>query len=206
MKAPLRVPTSTRTPLMHSSFESISGKEWIVSNRSVSVTGDFGLNFRRQSGEFQVGPDFDRPLASSGNARGDADRRVEIRGLDEEIAAELLARFREGAVRHQPFAVADPDARRRRNGMQRRGTEILARRIEVVRELGRFREAVLAFVVGPRLLVTVDQQHVLHEISSFGESRWDYRVREPRRPSTPRRSGRSACRTAVKKRFWRAAS
>src|SRR5580704_15005388 len=132
------------------------GKEWIVSNRSVSVAGDFGLNFRRQSGEFHHWPDLDRSLAGSGNAGGDADRRVEIRRLDEKIAAELLARLGEGAVRHEPFAVADPDARCRRNGMQWPGTEILARCVEVVRQLGRFRKAVFALFVGPGFLVAVD--------------------------------------------------
>ena len=60
-----------------------------------------------------------------------------VLGVDQEVAAELFARLRERAVGHQPFAVAHPDAGRRRRRVQRGGGQILAARLELLRELRR---------------------------------------------------------------------
>src|SRR5690242_12474763 len=57
-------------------------------------------------------PDLDRTKARAGNARGDYKRRIEILGLDQIVAAELFARFREWSVGGQGLAVADPHGRR----------------------------------------------------------------------------------------------
>ena len=61
-------------------------------------------------------PDFDGTHARHWNPCGDGDRLVEILDVDEHVAAELLARFRKRTVGHEPFAVAHPDAGRRRWG------------------------------------------------------------------------------------------
>jgi len=51
-------------------------------------------------------PDLDRSISGAGNARGDGQRFVEILGLDQIVAAELFARFRERSIRRQRLAVA----------------------------------------------------------------------------------------------------
>src|SRR5713101_978718 len=52
-------------------------------------------------------PDLDRTIAGAGNPRGDGEGRVEILGLDQVIAAKLLAGFRERTIGSQGLAVAD---------------------------------------------------------------------------------------------------
>src|SRR5436190_10970554 len=63
-------------------------------------------------------PDLDRTRLGAGNAGGNAKRRVEILGFDQIVAAELLARLREWAIRGQHFAVADPHGGRGRRRLQ----------------------------------------------------------------------------------------
>jgi hypothetical protein len=48
----------------------------------------------RQARDLYHRPDFDAPLARHRDPCGDADRLVEIPGVDQEIAAQLLARLR----------------------------------------------------------------------------------------------------------------
>ena len=54
---------------------------------------------------------------------------------------------------------------RRRRGMKRRGGQVLPRGMELVRELGGFPIALLALGIVERVLVSVDQQHVFHDLS-----------------------------------------
>src|SRR5437899_12186879 len=65
---------------------------------------------RRQARYLHDRPDFHGSLACSRNPCGDADRLVEILGVDQEVAAELFARFRERTVGYKRFAVAHAHA------------------------------------------------------------------------------------------------
>src|SRR5258705_13686084 len=56
--------------------------------------------------------DFNCAPACRWNACGNADRLVEVLRVDQEVAAELFARFRERTVGHELSAVAHPDASR----------------------------------------------------------------------------------------------
>src|ERR1700738_5056558 len=55
-------------------------------------------------------PHLDSAGAHGGDACGDGDGFVEVFGLDQVIAAELLARLGERTVGHEAFAVAHADA------------------------------------------------------------------------------------------------
>src|SRR5438128_12638966 len=65
-----------------------------------------GASIRRQALDFPHRPDFNSSDPHSGNPGSDVDRLVEIPGIDQEIAANLLARLREWTVSHQAFPVA----------------------------------------------------------------------------------------------------
>jgi hypothetical protein len=67
----------------------------------------------RQASDLYDRPDFDAAHACSWNPCGDADRLVEILGVDQELAAELFARLRKRPVSDERFAVAHSDAGRR---------------------------------------------------------------------------------------------
>src|SRR5262249_53380913 len=67
--------------------------------------------FHGQARDFPHRPDFDRSDARSWNLSSDADRLVEIFGMDQEVAGDLLARLHERTVGHETFAVADPNNR-----------------------------------------------------------------------------------------------
>ena len=64
----------------------------------------------REAGDFEDGADFDGAPARAGDAGGDLDGLVPILRIDEEVAAELLARFGEWAVGDDPLAGAHADA------------------------------------------------------------------------------------------------
>src|SRR6266851_10169850 len=76
--------------------------------------------------------------AHGGNPCGDGDGFVEIFGLDEVIAAELLARLGEWTVGHQPFAVAYPDTRGCRRRFQLRTGQPLSGRLDLLGEFHEF--------------------------------------------------------------------
>src|SRR5213594_1900214 len=82
--------------------------------------------------------DLDGSDARPWNPSSDGDRLVEILGIDQEVAGDLLAGLHEWAVGDETFAVADPDDRRRRRRMQRRSTQIFSVGVELVRKLHRF--------------------------------------------------------------------
>src|SRR6266446_4086698 len=115
-------------------------------------------------------PDLDRTIPGAGNPRGNAKRSVEILGLDQIVAAELLTRLREWTIGGQGLAVADPHGRRRRCRLQPvAGLEIAAldnglgeRTIFVHHFLARSRVhfGVLGFV-------RVDHQQILHLFAPF---------------------------------------
>src|SRR4030065_235944 len=142
---------------------------------------------RRQARDLHDRPDFDGAFARARYPPGDGDRLVEVYRVDQEVAAQLLAGFREGAVGDHPLAVTHPDAGRRRHRRQGIGGQILAVRLELVRELRRLLVAVLPLGIGPCLLVRVDQQHVFHRspsiLTSFGGGGDRHRIVSNRRSS-----------------------
>src|SRR5262249_3038124 len=108
---------------------------------------------------------FDRPGAGQGDASGDGNSLVDVLRVDEEVAAQLLPRFRKGPVGHERLAIADADAGRRRRELKRRGSQVLACGVELVREVGGFTITLLALRLTEGVLVSVDQQHVFHDVS-----------------------------------------
>src|SRR5579863_6915856 len=68
------------------------------------------LPSRGETRQFQHGANFDRPLASTWDTSRNVDGLVEVFGLNQEIAAELLARFRERSVRHESSPLTDAHA------------------------------------------------------------------------------------------------
>jgi len=60
----------------------------------MNVVGYY-LFARSQSRDLEHRANFDGAFAGAGDACGDADRLVEIRGVDQEVTAEVFARFRE---------------------------------------------------------------------------------------------------------------
>src|SRR5262245_27014099 len=126
------------------------------------------LGFLRKSRDLHHRTDFDRAQARARDLFRDAYRLVEVLGVDQEIAAEMLARLGERAVGHEPFAFAHPDAGRRRSRMQRGGGQIMPTRIELMGELRGLRVTMLPLSLAYGLLVKVDQQHISHLSSSIG--------------------------------------
>src|SRR5438034_1339335 len=129
-----------------------------------------GYLTRRQACYLHYRPDFDGADTCPWNPCGDADRLVEILGVDQEVAAELFARLRERTIGQQPFAVAHPDAGRRRRWVQRVGGQILPTRVKLLRELRRLPVTLLPLGFAQGLLVAVNQQHVFHVSASTSKS------------------------------------
>src|ERR1700730_17096361 len=63
-------------------------------------------------------PDLDRTVSGAWNARGNRERGVEIPGFHQIVAAELLARLRERAIRRHSLAVANAHRGRGRRRLQ----------------------------------------------------------------------------------------
>src|SRR5207244_5488580 len=93
-------------------------------------------------------------------------RLADVLGLDQEVPAQLLPSLRKWAVGHEPLALTHANAHRARCGVQRGRSEILARRMQVVRELRRLHVTLLPLDIVEGLLVSVNQQHVFHEVAS----------------------------------------
>src|SRR4029450_5956271 len=72
---------------------------------------------RGQARDLPHRPDFDSSDARPWTSNSDADRLVDILGIDQEVAGDLFAGFHERTVGHETFAVADPNDRRRRRRM-----------------------------------------------------------------------------------------
>src|SRR5262245_1587630 len=77
----------------------------------------------RQTRDLDHRTNFDCAPLRHRNPLGDGDRRVEISGVDQEVAAQLLARLRERPVGHEAFALANPHAGCHRGGVQWGGGE-----------------------------------------------------------------------------------
>ena len=71
------------------------------------------MRVRRQARDLPYWAHLDGADAHPGNPSDDADRLVEILGVDEELATQLFAGPREGTVGHEPFAGAHRDTGRR---------------------------------------------------------------------------------------------
>ena len=115
-------------------------------------------------------PDLDGADARPGNPTSDADRVVEILGIDQEVAGDLLARFDERTVGDERFAVAHPNDGRGRRRLQRRCVDILPLGVKLVRELhGLLKHLLLLGLaeLAEGLFVVVNQQHVFHEDTSI---------------------------------------
>src|SRR5262249_18362357 len=118
MNAPLRVPTSTRTPFL---LSATSVPPTVSRPTGVRIDTRGILFFRhrqpgpgdlRQPGQLDHRPDFNRTPPRSRDPRGNVHRFVEILRLNQVVPAELLPRFRERTVGHQTFPVSHPDAGR----------------------------------------------------------------------------------------------
>src|SRR5262249_55902973 len=92
----------------------------------------------------------------------DIDGVIEVRRVDQEVAAELFARLGEGAVRHLALSLTDANAGRGRNRVQGGSAQVLSLFVELLRQRRGLREASLALAFGPGFLVGVDEQHVFH--------------------------------------------
>src|SRR5262245_52546669 len=84
---------------------------------------------------FSYPSDFDSPHTRHGTSCGDGECLIKRCDVDEQVATELLARFRKRTVGHELFAVAhlDPGCRRRR--VQGGTGEILPARRQLVCKL-----------------------------------------------------------------------
>jgi hypothetical protein len=76
---------------------------------------DLRSSGRRQARQLKDGSNFHGSLLGSGYASCDIDCLVEVRRVDEEVTAELFARFGERAVRHLTLSLTDTNAGRSRN-------------------------------------------------------------------------------------------
>src|SRR5207245_787220 len=103
----------------------------------------------------------------SWNPGSDTDSLVEVPGVDQVVAAELLARFRKRTVGHKPLAVTHPNAGRRRGRLQRRGGQTMPAGAEFVHELRGLSVTLLPFGLVQGVLVLVNQQHVFHPRTSI---------------------------------------
>src|SRR5262245_25028708 len=111
---------------------------------------------------FHYWPDFDCAETRGRNPCGNADRLVEIPGVDQEVATELFARLHKRSVGHQRLVVPHADAGCRRRGMQGGGGQILPARAELLRKLRGLTVTFLANGLLQGFLVKVNQQHVSH--------------------------------------------
>src|SRR5258708_39638326 len=113
------------------------------------------LLHRRQSLDLPHRPDFNSSDPRSGNPTSDVDGFIEILGVDQEIAANLLPRLREWTVGHVPFPVADLHTGRRRNWLQRPGVQILSLFVKLFRELNRLILPVPSLLLAQGLLIVI---------------------------------------------------
>src|SRR6185437_9687346 len=126
-------------------------------------TAHSSLNFPRHPLQLQQGPDFDGSLLCTGDSAGNLNSDIEIRSVNQEVTAELLASFSEGAVSHEPTPFAHPDTGGGLHALQRIGANELAGRVKLVRELGRIVVTLRSLRFGHCLLVHIDKEHVFHD-------------------------------------------
>ena len=120
---------------------------------------------RGQARDLPHRPDFDGADARPWNPSSDADRIIQILGIDQKVAGDLLARLDERPVGHEALSVADPDDGSGRRRMQRRSAQIFLVGVELVRELHGFLKHLLPLGLAERpedFFIVVNQQHVFH--------------------------------------------
>ena len=78
-----------------------------------------------QAGYLLTGRTSTVPMRAPGTRAAIADRLVEILGIDQKVAGDLLARFYERPVGDERFAVAHSNDGRGRRRLQRRCADIL---------------------------------------------------------------------------------
>ena len=118
-------------------------------------------------------PDLDRAVLGAGDARGPVERLVHRVALEDEEAAERLLHLGVRAVGHERLVVADANRRRvaRRRELVPAGEHACCLRVACERAVALVPGfALLVRERRPRLLVRVDQRHVLHA-SSFASLR-----------------------------------
>src|SRR6266496_5179228 len=109
--------------------------------------------------------DLDRARPRGRNAPRDRGRLVQVLRVDDVVAAELLARLREGAVGRQGFAVADPDGRRGRDRLEGVAGQVFPALLDARGEgaVLLVDGALVLLVEGlPVHLTVVNQKHVSH--------------------------------------------
>src|SRR5439155_23629933 len=129
----------------------------------------------------QLRADLDRSALRARDLRGPLNRLVEILALEEVEAAELLLGLREGTVGDQALAVAHPDGRRRRRGLQAGAGHEDPGRLDLLSELAVGLHDPRSVLRGHRRqarLVLDDAEQVAHETS------W-LRGAAPGRPRSP---------------------
>src|SRR2546422_1697234 len=139
------------------------------------------LRFLWEARYFHYWTDFDGSETRSGNAFGNADSLVEVRGIDQVIAAQLLTRFGKRSVDDEPFAVAYANAGGSGRRMKRRGVQISAAGMDILREPGGLQVTFFALGLAQSLFIQINQQHVSHLPASISKSNGEVRNRHVRK-------------------------
>src|ERR1043165_7494566 len=105
----------------------------------------FASLFLGQALELNCLPNFYGAYSGARDPAGDFSRVIEAVGLDQEIAAQLFARFGQRAADYHSSPVSNAHAASGGNRQQRRGIDVLPSRIDLVCELYRFRPQLLQF-------------------------------------------------------------
>src|SRR5688572_3420240 len=116
-------------------------------------------------GEVHHRPHLDRAEPRRRNARRDLDRLVQVLGLDEVVAAQLLLRLGERAIGGRRLPVPHPHRHRGLRRVERIAADVLACLLDVVGEREVLTHDRVRLVLRPRrpvALVLVDQAQVFH--------------------------------------------
>src|SRR2546423_14753682 len=119
---------------------------------------------RRQSLDFQQGPNFDCADLRHRNSLGDAHGLVEISRLDQVVTTELFPSFREWTIGYQSPAVSYPNTSSSRSRVQRPRRQVFTTGAEILGELCRLEVPMLAFSFTQTVFIQVKQQHVFHDL------------------------------------------
>src|SRR5206468_702438 len=109
----------------------------------------------------------DRPYLYSAplrtrDAAGYIDGLIQICSFDHEEPAQLLTRFREGAVRNESLAFPNPNAGRSGGGMEWGRAEVLPPGLKIMRQLSGLTVTILALCGVKSVLVAINQKHIFH--------------------------------------------
>src|ERR1051325_7363445 len=101
----------------------------------------------RQAFNFHHRSNLDGAKPGGWNSFSDVHRLIEIAGLDQIKAAELLAGLGKWSIGHHPFPVTHADACRGGNRMQWAGSEIVSTCVQVLRQASRVHITMFPFSV-----------------------------------------------------------